>query len=153
MQLDELSHAELRALVGSLRQDNNALALSLAQLESRYAVAVTKVAAADVERERLETIIRVIKADRERLASFLKLLPKRYKYAFEFRDASWYEEPILKVLRDRNIALCLSDHEDAPAPWEVTAGHVYIRGHGPTGCHLRGDGQRRDCDPRLRLGR
>lgn len=73
------------------------------------------------------------KADRERLASFVKLLPKRYKYAFEFRDASWYEEPILKVLRDRNIALCLSDHEDAPAPWEVTAGHVYIRGHGPTG--------------------
>src|SRR2546421_284047 len=22
---------------------------------------------------------------------------------------------------------------NAPAPWEVTAGHVYIRGHGPTG--------------------
>jgi uncharacterized protein YecE (DUF72 family) len=22
---------------------------------------------------------------------------------------------------------------DAPAPWEVTAKHVYIRGHGPTG--------------------
>jgi uncharacterized protein YecE (DUF72 family) len=63
------------------------------------------------------------KADHERLASFLKMLPKRYKYAFEFRDAS----------RDRNVALCLSDHEDAPAPWEVTAKHVYIRGHGPTG--------------------
>jgi uncharacterized protein YecE (DUF72 family) len=73
------------------------------------------------------------KADRERLASFLKLLPKRYKYAFEFRDASWYEEPILNVLRDRNVALCLSDHVDAPSPWEVTAAHVYLRGHGPTG--------------------
>jgi uncharacterized protein YecE (DUF72 family) len=73
------------------------------------------------------------KADREQLASFLKLLPKRYRYAFEFRDASWYEEPLLDVLRDRNIALCLSDHEDAPAPWEVTADFVYVRGHGPTG--------------------
>jgi uncharacterized protein YecE (DUF72 family) len=73
------------------------------------------------------------KANRERLASFLKMLPKRYKYAFEFRDASWYEPAILDVLRDRNVALCLSDHHDAPAPWEVTAGHVYIRGHGPTG--------------------
>jgi uncharacterized protein YecE (DUF72 family) len=73
------------------------------------------------------------KADRERLASFLKLLSKRYKYAFEFRDESWYDEKVFKVLRDRHIALCLSDHVDAPAPWKVTAGHVYIRGHGPTG--------------------
>jgi uncharacterized protein YecE (DUF72 family) len=73
------------------------------------------------------------KADRARLASFLKMLPKRYKYAFEFRDASWYDEAIFDVLRKRNIALCISDHVDAPSPWEVTATHVYIRGHGPTG--------------------
>ena len=73
------------------------------------------------------------KADSERLTSFLKLLSKKYLYAFEFRDASWYNEEILAVLRKRNVALCLSDHHDAPTPWEVTASHVYIRGHGPTG--------------------
>jgi uncharacterized protein YecE (DUF72 family) len=73
------------------------------------------------------------KANRERLASFLKMLNKRRRYAFEFRDASWYEPPILDVLREHNVSLCLSDHHDAPAPWEVTAEHVYIRGHGPTG--------------------
>lgn len=73
------------------------------------------------------------KANRERLASFLKMLPKRYLYSFEFRDASWYEPEILDVLRDHNISLCLSDHRDAPAPWEITAQHVYVRGHGPTG--------------------
>jgi len=73
------------------------------------------------------------KANRERLASFLKMLSKRRIYAFEFRDASWYEPAILDLLRDFNISLCLSDHRDAPAPWEVTASHVYIRGHGPTG--------------------
>jgi uncharacterized protein YecE (DUF72 family) len=73
------------------------------------------------------------KADRERLESFLKLLSKRYKYAFEFRDESWYDEAILEVLRERDIALCISDHEDAPSPWEMTARHVYVRGHGPTG--------------------
>jgi uncharacterized protein YecE (DUF72 family) len=73
------------------------------------------------------------KADGERLASFLKLLSKKYKYAFEFRDASWYAKGILALLRKRDVALCLSDHIDAPAPWVVTAGHVYIRGHGPTG--------------------
>lgn len=73
------------------------------------------------------------KANRERLASFLKLLPKRRQYAFEFRDPGWYEPPILELLREWNVSLCLSDHEDAPAPWEVTAEHVYVRGHGPTG--------------------
>jgi uncharacterized protein YecE (DUF72 family) len=73
------------------------------------------------------------KANRERLAAFCKLLNKRRFYAFEFRDATWYEPPILDVLRDHNIALCISDHHDAPSPWEVTASHVYLRGHGPTG--------------------
>lgn len=73
------------------------------------------------------------KADRLRLAAFFKLLSKRRTYAVEFRDDSWYSEEIFNLLRDHNIALCLSDHRDAPAPWEVTAGHVYVRGHGPTG--------------------
>jgi uncharacterized protein YecE (DUF72 family) len=72
-------------------------------------------------------------ADRERLASFIGMLPRDYRYAFEFRHASWYEDPILGVLRDHDIALCLSDHHAAPAPWTVTARHVYVRGHGPTG--------------------
>ena len=73
------------------------------------------------------------KADSTRLRAFLKLLNKRRKYAFEFRHPSWYEPTILALLGDHDIALCLSDHHDAPAPREVTAGHVYLRGHGPTG--------------------
>jgi uncharacterized protein YecE (DUF72 family) len=73
------------------------------------------------------------KADRERLAGFLKMLSKRRRYAFEFRDASWFEDSIFDLLRKHNVALCLSDHRDAPAPWEVTADFVYVRGHGPTG--------------------
>ena len=75
-------------------------------------------------------------ANRERLASFLKMLPKRRRYAFEFRHQSWYDDAILDVLREHNVSLCLSDHHDAPAPWEITADHVYIRGHGPGG-HYR----------------
>lgn len=73
------------------------------------------------------------KANRERLASFLTMLPKRYLYAFEFRHESWYDESILALLRDHNVSLCLSDHHDAPSPWSVTASHVYVRGHGPGG--------------------
>jgi uncharacterized protein YecE (DUF72 family) len=73
------------------------------------------------------------KKNRERLGSFLKLLNRRRRYAFEFRHPSWYEDDILDLLRDANIALCLSDHRDAPSPWITTANHVYIRGHGPAG--------------------
>jgi uncharacterized protein YecE (DUF72 family) len=36
-------------------------------------------------------------------------------------------------LGDRNIALCISDHHHAPAPWERTADFIYLRGHGPSG--------------------
>jgi uncharacterized protein YecE (DUF72 family) len=73
------------------------------------------------------------KANRERLASFLKMLPRRHPYAFEFRHQSWFEDSILDLLRDHDVSLCLSDHHDAPAPWIVTARHIYIRGHGPSG--------------------
>jgi uncharacterized protein YecE (DUF72 family) len=72
-------------------------------------------------------------ANRERLAAFIRMLPKRYRYAFEFRHSSWYDGAIVDLLRENDIALCLSDHHDAPSPWLVTARHVYVRGHGPGG--------------------
>jgi uncharacterized protein YecE (DUF72 family) len=75
------------------------------------------------------------KANRERLAAFLKMLSKKRSYAFEFRDKSWYDDDILELLHKHDIALCLSDHRDAPSPWEVTARHVYVRGHGPGGAY------------------
>jgi uncharacterized protein YecE (DUF72 family) len=71
------------------------------------------------------------RADRERLAGFLNLLPKTGRHAFEFRHASWYAPDILDVLRDHNAALCISDHAAAPSPREATADFVYLRGHGP----------------------
>jgi uncharacterized protein YecE (DUF72 family) len=71
--------------------------------------------------------------DHGRLASFLKMLSRKYDYAFEFRHPSWYDEAVYELLRAHNVSLCLSDHHDAPSPWVVTAGHVYVRGHGPGG--------------------
>jgi uncharacterized protein YecE (DUF72 family) len=72
-------------------------------------------------------------ADCDRLARFLRMLPRRYRYAFEFRHPSWYEARILDVLRNHDVSLCISDHHHAPAPWTITASYVYIRGHGPGG--------------------
>jgi uncharacterized protein YecE (DUF72 family) len=72
-------------------------------------------------------------ADADRLRSFLRLLPRKRRYSFEFRHPSWYQSAIFKLLSERNAALCLSDHHEAPAPWKRTADFVYIRGHGPGG--------------------
>jgi uncharacterized protein YecE (DUF72 family) len=73
------------------------------------------------------------KADADRLASFIKLLSRKRRYSFEFRHPSWYGTGVLGMLADANIALCISDHHDAPAPWERTADFLYVRGHGPGG--------------------
>jgi uncharacterized protein YecE (DUF72 family) len=73
------------------------------------------------------------KADEQRLRAFLAMLSPRRRYAFEFRDKGWYTTKMLQALADFNIALCISDHRDAPSPWEVTARHAYVRAHGPTG--------------------
>jgi uncharacterized protein YecE (DUF72 family) len=74
-----------------------------------------------------------MQADHERLAAFLKMLPPGGLPVFEFRHPSWYREETYALLRKHRAALCLSDHADAPAPWIVTAKHVYVRGHGPGG--------------------
>jgi uncharacterized protein YecE (DUF72 family) len=69
----------------------------------------------------------------ERLSSFLRLLPRQRRYAFEFRHRSWYDDEVFEILQRRDVALCISDHAHAPAPWQVTARHVYVRGYGPAG--------------------
>jgi uncharacterized protein YecE (DUF72 family) len=72
-------------------------------------------------------------ADNVRLAAFLQKLSPKHRYAFEFRHRSWYDDSTFSLLSDHDIALCISDHHDAPSQWIATARHVYVRGHGPTG--------------------
>jgi uncharacterized protein YecE (DUF72 family) len=71
--------------------------------------------------------------DYERLESFLKMLNGKRRYTFEFRHPSWYVPRVFRLLSDADIALCISDHADAPSPWKRTANFVYIRAHGPGG--------------------
>jgi uncharacterized protein YecE (DUF72 family) len=74
-----------------------------------------------------------MKADRERLAGFLQRLPEGRRVAVEFRHPSWYDQAIYDLLAAHDVAFCVSDHHDAPAPWVATASFVYVRGHGPGG--------------------
>jgi uncharacterized protein YecE (DUF72 family) len=69
----------------------------------------------------------------ERLQAFTKMLNRRRRYTFEFRHPSWYVARVFRLLANANIALCISDHADAPSPWKRTADFVYIRAHGPGG--------------------
>ncbi len=69
--------------------------------------------------------------DPERLAGLLEVLPDDHRYAFEFRDTSWFHEEIYGLLRDRGCAFCIWDLAGTLAPREVTADFVYVRLHGP----------------------
>ncbi|MDV3308637.1 MAG: DUF72 domain-containing protein [Cyclobacteriaceae bacterium] len=67
----------------------------------------------------------------ERLAEFVNLLPDDQRYAFEFRNQSWYDPEIYEILRRSNCAFCIYELAGHRSPIEVTADFVYIRLHGP----------------------
>jgi uncharacterized protein YecE (DUF72 family) len=67
------------------------------------------------------------KADRERLASFARLLPRNIRAAFEFRSATWFNDEIYAILREANASLCLAENENLETPPVLTADFVYLR--------------------------
>lgn len=71
------------------------------------------------------------KVNEERLKSFLSVLPRRYRYAFEFREPSWYNDNIYAILRKFNCAFCIYELGGHLSPFEETADFVYVRLHGP----------------------
>lgn len=71
------------------------------------------------------------KINKERLEEFLKVLPKKYRYVFEFRNTTWYEDEIFELLKKYNCAFCIYELNGHTTPLAVTADFVYIRLHGP----------------------
>lgn len=71
--------------------------------------------------------------DADRLRDFLEALPGHYRYAFEFRNASWNTEKIYQVLRARDAGYCIFDLAGFQSPLTVTSKLVYVRLHGPGG--------------------
>lgn len=69
----------------------------------------------------------------ERLDSFTKLLPRDQRYAFEFRDTSWFDSRVYEILEKYNAAFCIYEIGGLQSPRIVTADIVYIRLHGPDG--------------------
>jgi uncharacterized protein YecE (DUF72 family) len=68
-----------------------------------------------------------LKADPERLAKFLKSLPKDAPSAIEYRNQSWFDERIYSLMREHNVALCIAESDDLAVPEVFTANFAYYR--------------------------
>jgi len=68
-----------------------------------------------------------MKCDVPLLKSYLDLLPKGIRYAFEFRHPSWLAGEVYDTLQDRNISLCVAESERLEVPEVITADFVYYR--------------------------
>lgn len=71
----------------------------------------------------------------ERLEDFLKALPKRHRYAFELRNASWHNAQVFELLHRHNAAFCIYEIAGFHAEVRLTADFTYVRLHGPGGAY------------------
>jgi len=70
-----------------------------------------------------------LRQDLPLLGEFLAQLPAGYRYAIEFRHASWIHEQCLQLLAQHRVAHCTSA-PGLPCNPTVTADFAYIRFHG-----------------------
>ncbi len=67
--------------------------------------------------------------DDERLAGWLDVLPAG-RHTIEFRHQSWFDPTVMKMLRDRGVALTIGDHPQRPFQTrQATADWRFIRFH------------------------
>jgi uncharacterized protein YecE (DUF72 family) len=67
----------------------------------------------------------------DRLADFLKALPRSGRYALEFRNPTWHIAPVYQLLEKFNVAFCAWDLAGVQSPIQITADWAYVRLHGP----------------------
>ena len=87
---------------------------------------------AGVLRERLGPLLFQLPPDLKKdlplLRGFLLLLPARFRVAFEFRHASWFDEEVFALLRKHRAALCIAEADnDLQVPFVATADWGYLR--------------------------
>ncbi len=72
-----------------------------------------------------------LKKDLSRLQDFLTLLPQGWRAAFEFRDASWFDEEVIGLLRTHGAALVAAetdpDESALTVPFVPTTDWGYLR--------------------------
>src|SRR5882757_3689073 len=68
-----------------------------------------------------------LKKDVALLDDFLATMPGSIRPAFEFRDASWFDDAVMQSLSDAAAALCVAETEDLSTPAIRTAKILYFR--------------------------
>jgi uncharacterized protein YecE (DUF72 family) len=74
--------------------------------------------------------------DDARLRYLLQRLPPWLRVAVEFRHPSWHDEAVFSLLEQHGAAYCVMSGARLPCVLRATAGHVYVRMHGPDPEHL-----------------
>lgn len=76
------------------------------------------------------------RANLRSLSNFIELLqPYPMRHAFEFRNKSWINKKVFKILSDANVAVCMADWPEFNNDVPITADFVYIRRHGEAGTY------------------
>jgi uncharacterized protein YecE (DUF72 family) len=70
-----------------------------------------------------------LRKDLALLRQFLDCLPHERRFTVEFRHASWFEDDVFDALRERDIALCITDQPEFASPVIATASWGYARLH------------------------
>ncbi len=65
-----------------------------------------------------------------RLKKFLRILPKNWRHAFEFRSPTWLNPRTLGLLKNYGMAIVFQDQPGWPQTQKVIADFVYLRFHG-----------------------
>jgi uncharacterized protein YecE (DUF72 family) len=66
-----------------------------------------------------------------RLEALLEVLPRDLRYVFEFRDQSWIQPEIDKLLARFRAAFCIYELAGYQSPLTITSDFAYVRLHGP----------------------
>lgn len=69
--------------------------------------------------------------DDEKLEDFCSLLSSNFKNVIEFRDLSWFQDPVFEILENHDISYCIiSAPDDLPEDIRATTDTAYVRFHG-----------------------
>lgn len=75
-----------------------------------------------------------LKVNIKNLEGFIEVISKYpVRHVFEFKQASWLNKKVIKLLSESNIAMCMADSPEFLNDLPVTADFVYIQRHGPDG--------------------
>jgi uncharacterized protein YecE (DUF72 family) len=78
------------------------------------------------------------KVNIERLEQLLEILPRSYRYAFEFRELTWIKPEVNELLARFNAAFCIYELAGYHSPLTITADFAYVRLHGPGAAKYQG---------------